>query len=204
MTVAPSAQNLRPAAFTCKYQGRSLTLNSEVEIFPAFPPPAQPTDSKKYTALYDTGATHSAITPKVVADLKLPSIGAMNVGVGGGTLPTTGHLVNVGLPNAVMFGMVRVASMVLHRGIDVLIGMDILGLGDFAVTHHQGKTTFSFRVPSRHEIDFVAEEKANLKASLPRAGRNDPCPAGAARSIKAIFCLSIHYRTSSPALRMPY
>jgi uncharacterized protein YchJ len=83
-----------------------------------------------------------------------------------------------------MFGMVRVASMVLHRGIDVLIGMDILGLGDFAVTHHQGKTTFSFRVPSRHEIDFVAEEKTNLKAAMPRAGRNDPCPCGSGKKYK--------------------
>ena len=81
---------------------------------------------EKYKALYDTGATHSAITPRVVADLKLPSIGAMNVGVGGGSLPTTGHLVNIALPNGVMFGMIRVASMVLHQDIDVIVGMDIL------------------------------------------------------------------------------
>ena len=28
---------------------------------------------------------------------------------------------------------------------DVLIGMDIIGLGDFAVSNYRGKTTFTFR-----------------------------------------------------------
>jgi hypothetical protein len=74
----------------CRYKGRSLTLNSEVEIFPAFSPPAAP-QVEKYKVLYDTGATHSAVSPKVVDDLSLASIGAMNVGVGGGTLAPTGH-----------------------------------------------------------------------------------------------------------------
>jgi hypothetical protein len=61
---------------------------SEVEVFPAFNPgrtPAPP-QGKKYQALYDTGATHSAITPQVVTDLQLPIIGARTVGVGGGAL----------------------------------------------------------------------------------------------------------------------
>jgi hypothetical protein len=123
-----------------------LKLTSIVEIFPAFVPPAQP-QGKKYTALYDTGATHSAISPKVVADLQLASIGAANVGVGGGNLITTSHLVNIGLPNRVMFPMMRVAQVALHQEIDALIGMDILGVGDFTVTHYRGTTTFSSVVP---------------------------------------------------------
>ncbi len=174
----------RPTAFTCRYNARSLTLTSDVQICAAFTPPQAPTETRTYKALYDTGATHSAITPRIVSDLKLPSIGAMNVGVGGGRLPTTGHLVNIGLPNAVMFTMVRVASMALHQEIDVLVGMDILGLGDFAVTHHQGKTTFSFRMPSHEEIDFVKELQAFQKAIQPRAGRNDPCPCGSGKKYK--------------------
>jgi predicted aspartyl protease len=174
----------RPTAFTCKYNVRSLTLTSDVQLCAAFAPPQEPTEKRNYKALYDTGATHSAITPRVVAELQLPSIGAMNVGVGGGSLPTTGHLVNIVLPNSVMFGMVRVASMVLHQGIDVIVGMDILGMGDFAVTHHQGKTTFSFGIPSREEIDFAKDLKAFQKAAQPKAGRNDPCPCGSGKKYK--------------------
>jgi hypothetical protein len=41
---------------------------------------------------------------------------------------------------------------------DVLIGMDIISRGDFALTHKEGKTVFSFRYPSLATIDFFASE----------------------------------------------
>jgi uncharacterized protein YecA (UPF0149 family) len=86
-----------------------------------------------------------------------------------------------------MFGMVRVAKIPLHRDIDVLIGMDILGQGDFAVTSHKGKTTFSFCCPPRREIDFVAEVRASqqiLPAHSAKIGRNSPCPCGSNKKYK--------------------
>lgn len=185
MAAAPPA--IPHTAFTVRYTGRSSRLISEVEIFPGFVPPAQP-QGKKYQALYDTGATHSAVSPQVVADLQLASIGARNVGVGGGMLTTSSHLVNIALPNRVMFPMISVAKMVLLGGIDALIGMDILGSGDFAVTHHRDKTTFSFCCPSRREIDLVAEVEASRKiapaSSNKVAGRNDPCPCGSGKKYK--------------------
>jgi predicted aspartyl protease len=177
-------------AFTSRFNGRSLRLTSEIEIFPAFDPAkTQPLQGKKYQALYDTGATHSAISPQVVADLNLASIGARTVGVGGGTLATTSHLVNIALPNKVMFGMNQVAKMVLLGGVDALIGMDILGMGDFAVTHHEGKTTFSFCVPSRREIDFVNEiqQLANQKSAPAishKLSRNSRCHCGSGKKYK--------------------
>ena len=125
--------NLPHMAFTCRYNARSLRLTGEVEVFPAFIPPQPQTQGRKYQALYDTGATHSSISPKVVYDLGLASVGAQNVGVGGGTLATTAHLVNIGLPNKVMFPMMRVAQVAVQGGIEVLIGMDILGVGDEGV-----------------------------------------------------------------------
>ena len=175
-------------AFTARVNGRSLRLTSPVEIFPAFQPNTAPPPGKKYQALYDTGATHSAISPQVVQDLNLTSIGARTVGVGGGSLTTTSHLVNIGLPNKVMFGMTAVAKMVIP-GADVVIGMDILGMGDFAVTHHDGKTTFSFCVPSRKCIDFVTEINATQKVQkivngVPRVARNAPCPCGSGKRYK--------------------
>ena len=42
---------------------------------------------------------------------------------------------------------------------DVLIGMDIISRGDFAITHPGGRTKFSFRVPSQADIDFVEEDR---------------------------------------------
>ena len=181
MTPAGPSKLQHPAAFTIRYNGRSLRLTSDVDIFPAFDPPTTPSQpqGKRYQALFDTGATHSAVSPKVVADLQLTSIGARRVGVGGGELETTGHLVNIALPNKVLFTMVSVAKVAILGGADALIGMDILGIGDFAVTHHLGKTTFSFCCPSRKEIDFTSEIKDDYKV-----GRNEPCPCGSGKKYK--------------------
>ena len=42
-------------------------------------------------------------------------------------------------------------------GFDILIGMDIINRGDFAVTNRNGKTMFSYRYPSMAAIDFQSE-----------------------------------------------
>lgn len=170
-------------AFTARANMRLLRLITEVEIFPAFLPDTTPLPGKTYQGLYDTGASHSAISPQVVQDLNLSSIGARTVGVGGGLLSTTSHLVNISLPNKVMFGMASVAKMVIPGAVDVLIGMDILGMGDFAVTHHGGKTTFTFCTPSRREINFAAEVNAYIKSHPP--SRNGLCPCNSGKKYKS-------------------
>jgi SEC-C motif/Aspartyl protease len=185
---AATPSGIPHVAFTTRYNGRSLRLTNEIEVFPAFDPsqPQPLPQGRKYQALYDTGATHSSISPKVVAELALASVGAQNVGVGGGMLTTTTHLVNIGLPNKVMFSMMRVAQIAVQGGVDALIGMDILCIGDFAVTHENGRTAFSFCCPSRKEIDFVAElsSSANTPASSKKVGRNSPCPCGSGKRYK--------------------
>jgi hypothetical protein len=69
------------------------------------------------------------------------------------------YVVNVILPN-----LVHVPNLEVTKGVfqdsDLIIGMDIITLGDFAVTNFGGVTKFSFRVPSLRHIDFV-EEAAN-------------------------------------------
>lgn len=39
--------------------------------------------------------------------------------------------------------------------------MDIINQGDFVVSNYQGKTVFSFRMPSESVMDFVAGIKAS-------------------------------------------
>ena len=79
-------------------------------------------------------------------------------GVGSGDTPheyqTNTYLVNLVLPNGVSMVGVRVVEGSVSGG-EILIGMDVIGQGDFAITHHEGKTTWSFRSPSCDEIDFV-------------------------------------------------
>ncbi|MEI7463281.1 MAG: hypothetical protein WCK03_02680, partial [Candidatus Taylorbacteria bacterium] len=70
---------------------------------------------------------------------------------------------NIALPNGVMAGQVRVseANLTDSPGLSeseqsrVLVGMDIIGAGDLAVTNFDEKTVMSFRMPSVEVIDFV-------------------------------------------------
>ena len=53
----------------------------------------------------------------------------------------------------------RVTVGKLAPGIDVLIGMDIINQVDFALTHPQNETWFSFQSPHHEEIDFTKKLK---------------------------------------------
>lgn len=74
------------------------------------------------------------------------------------------YSVSIELPNLVEFDTWEVMKVDLDyqideketgaKRVDVLIGMDILSQGDFAVTHFEGKTCFSFRMPSIRRIDY--------------------------------------------------
>ena len=67
-------------------------------------------------------------------------------------------LVNILLPNQVGITELPV-TLGNFVNPNVLIGMDIIGRGDFAVTHAGGNTKFSFRMPSQADIDFVQESR---------------------------------------------
>lgn len=56
------------------------------------------------------------------------------------------YLVNIVLPNNFMIPMVIVTEGKL-QGTNMLIGMDIIGLGDFVITHKNNGTIFLFQMP---------------------------------------------------------
>ncbi len=155
-------------AFTVKYSGRVRALRTVVHICPPVDPEVYPTQvMKEYSAIWDTGATNSVITKKVVDDLDLRPISISEIHHAGGISSANVYLVNIGLPNKVMIPSVRVTEAPLtdsneipeDQRIGVLIGMDIIGAGDFAVTNKDEKTTMTFRIPSFDEIDFVPQAK---------------------------------------------
>lgn len=75
------------------------------------------------------------------------------------------YLVSIALPNRVIFHGVRVTKGELPDA-KVLIGMDIIGMGDFSVTNSEGITKFSYRTPSIAHIDYV--EQANKLSAQAR------------------------------------
>ncbi len=158
-----------------RYKGRTRVIFTKVGVCLPFTTEQARNGEvklKEFTAIWDTGATNSCITKKVASELGLLPTGIAEVRHADGKSSVNTYLVNISLPNKIMVGQVRVTEVQLISDANIpddnqpqlLIGMDIIGMGDFVVTHANGNTTFSFRVPSVKEIDFVPEsDDINLR-----------------------------------------
>jgi predicted aspartyl protease len=174
-------------SFTVKGHGILKVLRTPVQVGVAFdhvredPPPL-----RHYSAIWDTGATGSVITTKVVTECGLKRIGLTRVDTASDSKIRPVYLISILCPNRAGFSQVRVTLGDI-KGADVLIGMDIISKGDFAVTNSDGKTTFSFRSPSIECIDFVKQpvsDESQEEDQFSEVGRNDPCPCGSGKKYK--------------------
>ncbi len=148
-------------AFTCRYTSIVREVNTQVAFSAAsrFLRPDELPTPTACRAIWDTGAVGSVISKRLADAIGIFPISTVNVThVGGTSVGVPLYLVDVFLPNGVRVVNVRVHEAELD-GFDALIGMDIITLGDFAISNVDGKTTFSFRIPSRAEIDFYHEER---------------------------------------------
>jgi predicted aspartyl protease len=181
-------------ALTILASGRQRVLVTPVKVGAAFDPRNQIPTFRDYTGIWDTGATASVITQKVVDECGLKQISIDEAYGADGKYLTEVFLVCVQLPNGVGFSSLRVTKGKLVGGFDMLIGMDIIGSGDFAVTNYQGQTCLTFRSPSVERIDFTGKVPQPLATStttppmpisaIPKVGRNDPCPCGSGKKYK--------------------
>lgn len=65
------------------------------------------------------------------------------------------YIVDITLPDNIVIPGVEACHINPDRDHDALIGMDIISMGDFAVSNYNGKTAFTFRMPSQGVIDFT-------------------------------------------------
>lgn len=154
-------------AFTTHFSKREFQLLNDVGISVPSDTAIQLHPQKVYKAIWDTGATNCTITKKVAGDLGLkPASMGKVAGVHGEKMVSI-YFVDIFLPNKVCIATVKAFECdELVGGAEMLVGMDIIGLGDFSVTHEDGKTTMSYRLPSVKKIDYVVESQlvaANMK-----------------------------------------
>jgi len=181
--------DIKANAFNVAYDGISPILKSEVHISSPFEAsnPTKDADRKQFLAIWDTGATNSVITQKVVQECGLSPISMVKVHTASGEALSNVYLVSIWLPNKVIIPQIRVSEGTISGDAEVLIGMDIINRGDFAVTNKDGKTNFTFRIPSTECIDFVKQQApATQSSNQPhqQVGRNDPCPCGSGKKYK--------------------
>ena len=173
------------SAFTVKFSNRVRRVTTDVEVSEAYAvanPPATLPTARTVSALWDTGATGSVIAPSVVTALGLIQKGIARVEHADGVNPSVPtYLVNVTLPNNVCAEGILVTATAI-TGFDAIIGMDIISTGDLSLTHADGKTWMSFRIPPcPPALDYVIDANRAMVAGF---HRNAPCPCGSGKKVK--------------------
>ena len=110
----------------------------------------------------------SVIDWRVVEECHPPQVSVAAVKTVHGTEEMPIHVIDLEISNDVQVPALEVIAGDIGDA-DVLIGMDVITLGDFAVTNADGFTQFSFRTPSQEHIDFVAEIDQGRRPSDPPA-----------------------------------
>lgn len=107
-------------------------------------------------AQWDCGATRSSISKELASELGLQPICQSNTETTSDTMLANIYDIGIFIPNSDIAVMVKASeSPNIHKyGIDILIGMDVIKHGDFAISTYNGITCFSFRYPSQGLIDF--------------------------------------------------
>lgn len=106
-------------------------------------------------ALWDTGSSESVIASELVKKLNLRPIGNTIIGSSGATIKSNVYELDFLLAEKQHILLnVTESSQLNGSGIDMLIGLDVICLGDFAISTYDGTVCFSFRYPSQGLIDF--------------------------------------------------
>lgn len=109
-------------------------------------------------AQWDTGASGTCISEDIASKLGLIPTGKQLIRTPSGSSEVDTYLIDILLPNNVIVRDKMVCGTKIgDQGIQVLIGMDIVALGDFAISNYGGRTVFSFRTPSKETTDYVKQ-----------------------------------------------
>lgn len=168
----PIQKQIQVHNFTVAYSGRVNVLVTDIKVSLPIIQGSDPSKNPIYPskAIWDTGASGSVITKKAAQALGLLPVGKTNVhGVNSSSIANV-YFVSITLPNNVTISHLKVTeSETLNGPFDVLIGMDIIGAGDFAVTNVNNQTVMSFRLPSVSRIDFTnPNNSVNIQGGHPQ------------------------------------
>jgi predicted aspartyl protease len=136
--------------FTKKYSAISKILTLPVKIRLAG------TDKYYKThGIIDTGAIVSIVSKNLVNKLSvMPHSYQFMDTASEQKIITPVYRASMILCDQIEITNLTVGDGILPEGEECLIGMDILSLGDLAVTHFESKTWLSFRIPSLQSIEL--------------------------------------------------
>ena len=92
----------------------------------------------------------------MVKELNLIPTGMRNISTPSGEREVSTYLVKVVLPNGVDIGQIEVCETEIgNQGIALLVGMDVITRGDLSISNFNGRTVFTFSIPSMKTTDFA-------------------------------------------------
>lgn len=151
---------MKSVPFSCTFNSATGSIITDCKVSDEFDVAATPDlphpEFIAFKAIWDTGAMRSSISTDVVKKLGLKPYGFAKVFHADGVSMQNTYFVNFLLPNGIEVKTLLVTEAKM-TDIDVLIGMDVITLCDFALTSSNGMTKFSFQVPSSTDIDFTKE-----------------------------------------------
>jgi len=106
-------------------------------------------------ALWDTGAASTVVSSRLVRALGLSAIDQSMATTVQGSYLASIYLLDVLLPNKMLVKSLRVSDGEFDD-CDILIGMDLIKLGDMKITNG-GAMKFTFRIPSEGDKPFEQE-----------------------------------------------
>ena len=137
------------SAFTTLYPEKTLVLTNTVKI-------SYGNRSIEANALWDTGASCSCIASQISRELGMEPLGRRRMYTPSGTADSPVYRVNLSLPNNVVIDNLLVCDSAIGRqGLGIIIGMDVISMGDFATSCRNNRTMFTFRIPSIEDANFL-------------------------------------------------
>jgi predicted aspartyl protease len=176
----------KPESMTYDFPAIVKTLITPIKVSRAFRFGIDPVaPDLEFQGLWDTGATGTSITQEVIDKLILKPIRQIKVYNAHGEFKIKdAYLINIVLPCNVGISGILAAEGSFGEGIGVLIGMDIISMGDFAISNFNNKTTFSFRIPSCSRIEIKPPIQTQNVNTLPLQDRNSRCRCGSGKKYK--------------------
>lgn len=189
---------LNHRGFQISFSVSERQLITPIEILPAHLQGEQPSPFPgSFKALWDTGATNSTISTSLAIRFGLDAIRDSYAHGVGGRYKTKVYLAGLCLPNDIIIPELSLSGFDAPPEFDIIIGMDIISLGDFLVSTVKGFIHFSFQLPSIGGITLRGIQQAicydgsqvttnsNIKnGNNPNIGRNAPCPCGSGKKYK--------------------
>lgn len=160
---------------------RQIILDCQVSI------PSTPLDPNppllNIKAIVDTGCTVTSVSRNIIDQLAIPAPCGTSHSFDGasGEGTCTPYIIDLYLPKGITVKGMRVDCLDNMKP-DMLLGMDILLLGDISISTGGGKGKFSFQVPATHSTDFEDEINKYKKIHLGNIRHgNNMCPCGSGR-----------------------